>query len=520
MKMPRPKRAHSRQEPQYPGFPFVLSFILGCIVFYQLQWAFAHYPQLPRQSPFTRQQLTWWLSFAWGAFALYVGQPIVKGRLRIFTRPTEYVTDQVIAQFLSWKIVVLLFGLSSTLSVFFMFFPMIHITHDADVAGGEPPIVIAGGHPRHFADGVVSVGIEHANNIVLVGERGVYRLDVRPDDIARAVPFFTHKIVGATELVPSQPLAITIVTTEGEPHLQVRSDDYMGNAALGRSTLATYMDEWFDVVDTILGQLSADPAVRLRVNVTDTLDYRGRSYDFSYSLGGTENELRIVVPTIQSVIGNRPTSALEELRQMSSEEREEDIALFEGDLDGFSPKKREEVFSDLLQAQRLRERLRGTPRERLSALEYVERVLSLGTSDLTPESIGELVEDIVADNFALTVRPDIVVGAMRAVERVSRKDDALRDSVLNRVGVLVDDLNDRNNSRKAEMAQVVLGFVDDDASVNAIDNAVGILTRIYRSVRNLESVEQAIQGAIADRRQKLEDDEIRQKLRSVYAEVR
>ncbi len=514
----RLKRERSRQQPQYPGLPFVFCFLLGCIVFYQLQWAFDHYPQLPRQSPFTRQQLTWWLSFAWGAFALYVGQPIVKGRLRIFTHPTKYVTDQVIAQFLSWRIVLVLFGCSLAICVSILSFPMIHITHDADTAGGEQPIVIAGGHPRHFVDGVVSISNEYVGNIVLIGERGVYRIDVRSEDVERAVPFFTHKTIGATELVPSQPLAIAIVTTDDRPHLQVRSDDYMGTAAFGRSMTALYMDDWFEVVDTILDKLSADPAVRLRVNRNDSLVYKGRSYNFSYSLGETENELRIVVPTIQSAIGNRPIWALEALRRMSPEERERDIAQFESDVRVLSPEKREEVFSDLLQAPKLRERLRGTPGERLDALEYVERVVSLGTSDLTPDSISGLVEAIVSENFALTVRPDIVVGAMRAVEKVSQGEDVLRGWVLNRIGVLVDSINDRNNSRKAEMARILLEFADDDTSEESVDQIVSILTQIYRSVRSLESVEQAIQGAIADRRQMLEHDEIRRKLRSVYTE--
>ncbi len=504
---------------QYPGLPFVLCFVLGCIVFFELYWSFAHYPQLVQHGAVTRHQIGWWLSFAWGAFVLYVGQPIVKGKLSILTTPRRYLSDHSVAIFLQARTALSMFIAAGLLYVAIFFSPMVHLVYDTHASVRSPrPSVLAAGHVRYFTNGTISLYPEEADNVLVTDGSGVYTLALRPTDARRMIPFFTHKEIDVSRVLPTQRLVVKILDHREAWLFTIRFDDSdIDQAAVTPGTPGSGVSTWRELVDTILTELATDSVVRLLAKRDGVLTIGSRVYQYKYGVGTSENTLEIIMPQVQSVIATQPISALGVLGGMSPDERDADIEVFARDISGLSPDSREGLFLDLLQAPTVATSLRGTTAKRLSALEYIEDVISLGIDGyLSTDAKAPLLWDIVKYNLVVDAQGPVMVAAMRAAERLSRGEDSLRDSLLVEINRFVEKLGNGNNASKVQMVRSILRFVDDDTDGRSVEIIVSTLAKLYHSVSSLESTRLAIEGAILDRRMELEKDETRKMLRAVY----
>ena len=323
---------------QASGLPFIINFVFASALFFDLFWYASHiYRHRPLTVMISPEVVEWLISFTWGAVVLYLGRPLVRGRLDIITNPAPYLPTEVSRIFLKWSTVAVLmvvyFAIHYTIKSVDVLRLVYHNHGESSIT--EPPKVVIAGVRYYFNDRSLSVFDAPSNGttIAVTGRHNLYHAEFQSTDPSRWWRFRK-----AEDLSFFQPrdLKVDIVGSSdqdvGSFTVRYASDERLADqCAIIFPHAIGDTDACAVVVHNIMDSLTATPeGGGWRREQQNKVRYGDTTYKYSYSPGADENNLRIEVPT--GLIASSPNTAFGQFRIAGEQARREMATDFARDI--------------------------------------------------------------------------------------------------------------------------------------------------------------------------------------------
>ena len=514
--------------------PLLCNFLIGFALFFVFQYYFHHVLRYRPIPSATHEFFEWLIAFCWGAFILYLGLPILKGKAAIITNPTKYVRDQVSTFFLGWLPFFVMAGLVILIAFAIAFSGLtLRLVHHSDEMGSRlSPIVLAGGNRHHFLDHSISLFDLDTDTssapILVIGRHDLYRVELSASD-----PRFLRLFPRREDLSFFHPHDLTIVFfTSDNERIGEFTLDYDGSRGLAEECL-TYLAQaegggemCTSLVRRVMHRLPATPRGGWRADAErDTVIYDNRTFSYEYKIG-VSNTLHITVPTARSSIANNPPRAFEEFLNSTVATREEDVREFQNDITAASTRERKGWFHDLFGAPSLLGSLRGTSAERKDALVFARDVLSLGTEDVDRTLVDEFADSIIANNLTRNVDDlrdnvddAVFVVAMEAVLSLCGNPECQYNR-MTQIYTFVDRLDMHHNNAKPEVARIVSDVLTNEANGDIVEKILEVLVELYENAERIERIERKIETVINNKKGQLDNECLEEQLGRVYCRAR
>ena len=502
------------------------SLVIGTLFLFLLHWfnenIYRPYPILDILSP---EYLDTGIDWIVGFFVVSVIPAIKRGRMQILHNPSRFLGEDLFA-FLSSRFTSVVLLVSSVILFLVMIgSPSLYIDHNET---GERPTVIIDGTVRHFAGSTVALrpdadGAVSSNNyeVQIVGRHNLYSTRVVPSD------FQPNRLLFSKHARLDLASSDLFITRDFQAELFTASEESLGTFEFTYSEDESLSDQCRDS-DSIFWQHFegdncdrffrslfehiANTERRLLESQDGDFVYDDRLFRYEYEFRPTLR-IKITLPEAQSVLGNQPLAAFDNYLDADSERRSTLVAEFEKDTRTVPARRLSQIFEVLASTGSIWENLEGTTAIRRDTLSFIKHVLALGVEHSRSFNIRQWVDDVSRTNLHLHSHPDNMVMALDVVMALTSADSRIRQETLERVEEFASDLGTNSNSRKPEIARILLTHVDNYTELEEVRRIAGIVGQLWRSAKGVNGIPDAIRGEITSSLDQVQNEVVRTRLR-------